>query len=167
MMSELLERLRNRKDDRGMMAGLRCALVENQKHRAWPVLHRLGVDVTDREAAFVAALYATHSKESHGNFGDTCRRIQSSRGDSRNDDNKMTATERRFLHLLAAEPGDELFQRVTRIVYLAKSQDVGVNYEQLESDLRFWSDRIRSQWAASFWTANVDTLSDAEEGGEA
>jgi len=34
-MSRLLEQLRRRKEDRGMMADLRCALVESKKHRAW------------------------------------------------------------------------------------------------------------------------------------
>lgn len=166
-MSQLLEKLRRRKDDRAVMAGLRCTLVNSQKHRAWPVLHRLGVDVKNRESAVVAALYATHPHESPGNLGDTCRRIQSSRGDRRNDDNKLTPTERRFLHLLAAERGDELFQRVARIVRLAKSQNVGVNYDRLETDLRFWGDRTKSDWAASFWTPEVESPPETEEGGDA
>ena len=108
-MSRLLEQLRRRKEDRGMMADLRCALVESKKHRAWPVLHRLGVAVTNRVAAIVAALYATHPEETQeGNFGATCRAVQGRRGDNRSDDSKLTPTERRFLHLLAAEKGDEL-----------------------------------------------------------
>ena len=78
-MSSLLEQLRRRKEDRGMMADLRCALVESKKHRAWPVLHRLGVAVTNRVAAIVAALYATHPEETReGNFGATCRAVQTS-----------------------------------------------------------------------------------------
>lgn len=36
-MSTLLERLHKCKDNRGMMANLRCVLVENKKHRAWTV----------------------------------------------------------------------------------------------------------------------------------
>jgi CRISPR system Cascade subunit CasB len=166
-MSQLLERLRQRKDDRAVMAGLRCTLVNSQKHRAWPVLHRLGVDVNNREAALVAALYATHPFESSGNLGDACRQIQRSRGDLGNDDNKLTSTERRFLHLLAAERGDELFQRVIRIVLLAKSQNVGIDYDRLEKDLRLWGDRTKADWAASFWTNDVDSPPDAEEGGDA
>lgn len=165
-MSQLLEKLRRRKDDRAVMAGLRCTLVDSQKHRAWPVLYRLGVDVNNREAAVVAALYATHPHENSGNLGDTCREIQRERKERRDDDNKLTPTERRFLHLLAAERGDELFQRVTRIVHLAKSQYVGVNYNQLEQDLHFWGDRIKSDWASSFWTPEVDSPPETEEGGD-
>ncbi len=168
-MSKLLEQLRRRKEDRGMMADLRCTLVESKKHRAWPVLHRLGVAVTNPLAAMVAALYATHPEETQeGNFGATCRVVQSHRGDNRNDDSKLTPTERRFLHLLAAEKGDELYKRVTRMVFLAKSQGVPVNYEQLETDLKFWNDRTRTAWAASFWAPGVDAAlpSAAEEGAE-
>jgi CRISPR system Cascade subunit CasB len=171
-MSWLLERLRMYKKDRGMMANLRCALVESKKHRAWPVLHRLGMAVTNDVAAVVAALYATHPEEtSNGNFGATCKLIQMHRNEKSNDDNKLTPTERRFLHLLAAEPGDELYGRVTRMVLMAKSQDVPVNYEQLETDLKrwkYWNEQTKTEWAASFWTPGVATelQSVAAEGGE-
>ena len=153
-MSRLLEQLRRRKEDRGMMADLRCALVESKKHRAWPVLHRLGVAVTNRGAAVVAALYATHPEETReGNFGATCRAIQGRRGENRSDDSKLTPTERRFLHLLAAEKGDELHERVTRMVLMAKSQGVPVNYEQLETDLKFWNDRTQDRLGCRFLDA--------------
>lgn len=165
-MSHLLEQLRRRREERAMMAGLRCALVDSKKHRAWPVLHRLGVDVTDRRIAVVAGLFATHPNEGKGNLGHTCRMIQHGRGDRRGDE-KLTPIERRFLHLLAAEKGDELFQRVTRIVYLAKSLDVPVDYGKLETDLRYWNDRTKSEWASSFWTLNLDETSEGEEGGDA
>jgi CRISPR system Cascade subunit CasB len=154
-MSTVLDQLRRRKDDRGLLADLRCALVDGKKHRAWPALHRLGVDVSNRVAAVVAALYATHPLEGPGNFGDTCRAVQSGRGDSRGDD-KLGPLERRFLHLLAAEPGEELYQRVTRLVLAAKSLDVPVNYERLETDLKYWNERTKTAWAARFWTPDVD-----------
>jgi len=62
-MSSLLDRLRRYADNRGMMANLRCILVENKKHRAWPVLQRIGIDINQNVAAFVAGLYATHPEE--------------------------------------------------------------------------------------------------------
>ena len=58
-----IEQLRRRKDDRGLMATLRCSLVETKKHRAWPALHRLGLEVDNRPAAVVAGLFATHPEE--------------------------------------------------------------------------------------------------------
>lgn len=152
-MSRLLERLRKHKDDRGIMASLRCILVENKKHRAWPALNRLGADVKEDVPAYIAGLFATHPEEiSNGNFGATCKAIEQRRGDKRNDDNKLTPTERRFQQLLTAERGAELHGRVLRMILMAKSQGVPVNYAQLETDLKFWSDRTKTEWAAAFWT---------------
>lgn len=155
-MSWLLERLRKYKDDRGMMANLRCVLVDNKKHRAWPALNRLGVDINDDTSSYVAGLFATHPEETlTGNFGATCKTIELRRSDKRGDDTKLTPTERRFQHLLAAERGSELNDRVLRMVLMAKSQGVPVNYAKLETDLKFWSDRTKTEWAAAFWTPGV------------
>ncbi|MDD5328427.1 MAG: type I-E CRISPR-associated protein Cse2/CasB [Sulfuricella sp.] len=162
-MSWLLERLRKYKDDRGMMANLRCILVDNKKHRAWPALNRLGVSITDDDMAFVAGLFATHPEETFsGDFGATCKVIEQKRGKRESDDSKLTSTERRFQHLLAAERGEELYARVLRMVLMAKSQGVPVNYQKLEADLKHWSDRKKAEWAASFWMQGEATA--AEEG---
>lgn len=163
-MSWLLERLHKYKDDRGMMANLRCILVENKKHRAWPALNRLGVPITDDVSAFIAGLYATHQEEtSDGNFGRTCKTIEQKRGDKRSDDNKLTPTptERRFQHLLAAERG-ELFDRILRMVRMAKSQGVPINYTQLETDLRKKGDWRKTDWAAAFWTPGIEPASEED-----
>ncbi len=152
-MSRLLESLRKHKDDRGMMANLRCVLVDIKKHRAWPVLNRLGVEIDDDVSAYVAGLFATHPEEIlTGNFGTTCKTIELRRGDKRSDDNKLTSTERRFQHLLTAEKGAELNGRILRIILMAKSQSVPINYAKLETDLKFWSDRTKTEWATAFWT---------------
>lgn len=160
-MSWLLERLHKCQDNRGMMANLRCILVDNKKHRAWPALNRLGVAIDNDVAAFVAGLFATHPEVcSIGNFGATCKAIEQKRGDKHGDDNKLTPTERRFQHLLSAERGDELNARILRMVLLAKSQGVPVNYEKLEADLKYWSDRAKTEWAAAFWTPGVATTTE-------
>jgi len=151
-MSGFLERLRKHRDDRGMMANLRCILVENKKHRAWPVLNRLGVAIDNDVASFVAGLFATYPEEaSIGSFGVTCKAIEQKRDDKRSDDNKLTPTERRFQHLLSAEKGNELHGRVMRMVLMAKSQGVPVNYEKLVSDLRKWGGRTKEEWACDYW----------------
>ena len=151
-MSQLLERLRKHKDNRGIMANLRCVLVDNKKHRAWPALNRLGIAIKDDDSAYVAGLFATHPEEtSTGNFGATCKAIEKKRGDKRSDDSKLTSTERRFQHLLTAEKG-ELYGRVLRLVLMAKSQGVPVNYEKLIPDLKFWGERTKTEWASAFWT---------------
>lgn len=161
-MNWFLERLRKHKDDRGMMADLRCVLVESKRHRAWPALSRLGVPIDDKVLPFVAGLFATHPVEtSEGNFGNTCKKIQQSR-DQIPADEKLTPTERRFQHLLAAER-DEIQDRVRRMVLMAKSHDVPVNYEQLATDLKFWSEQVKTKWASAFWTAQFH-LKGEEEG---
>lgn len=164
-MSRLLEELRKykAKDDRGMMANLRCILVDNKKHRAWPALSRLGVKIDNDISAYVAGLFATHPEEtSTGNFGDTCKSIDQERGKKQSDDNKLTSTERQFQHLLAAEGWEELRNRVLRMVRMARSEGIPVNYEQMEIDLKIlsnpsntWRDRTKTRWAAAFWTPGV------------
>jgi CRISPR system Cascade subunit CasB len=146
-----------------MMANLRCILVESKKHRAWPVLNRIGVDIKRDVAALIAGLYATHPEESlEGNFGTVCKAIEMRRGEKRSDDNKLTPTERRFQHLLAAEKGAELHDRVTRIVLMAKSQGVPVNYMQLEKDLAYWNERTKIEWASTFWTPGAEPVPEEE-----
>lgn len=154
-MSRLLERLHECKDNRGMMANLRCILVENKKHRAWPALNRLGVPIKDEVSAFIAGLYATHPEETTtGNFGTTCKAIERKRNESSGNDNKLTPTERRFQQVLAAKR-DEVDARVLRMVKMAKANSVPVNYAQLATDLKFWSDQKKTDWAAEFWTPGV------------
>lgn len=163
-MSQLLEQLRKCKarDDRGMMANLRCILVENKKHRAWPALNRLNVAIEDEDSAFIAGLYATHPEEAFtGNLGSTCKSIELKKDANRGDDGKLTPTERRFQHLLAAERGEELYSRIRRMVLMAKSADVPVNYEKLAGDLKKGEEQRKREWAASFW--NTSALPESEE----
>jgi len=151
-MSRLFEQLRKRRDDRGMMANLRCILVDNKKHRAWPVLNRLGVAIKDDISSFVAGLFATHPDETdHGNFGNTCKSIQGKREDKHGDDGKLTPTERRFQHLLASADRHELQNRLLRMVLMAKTQGVPVNYERLVVDIGRWNDITKNDWASAFW----------------
>jgi len=162
-MSWLIERLKERKKDRGLMANLRCFLVENKKNRAWPAMSRLGIDINDEVSGVIAGLFATHPENvQSGNFGDTCKRIESRRGDIRGEDMKLTPTEKRFQYLLAAEKGDELHQRVTRLVLMAKSHDIPINYDQLLTDLRWWDDSKKTQWASHFWTTSEAQVSEEE-----
>lgn len=154
-MSRLLERIRKYRDDRGMMANLRCLHIASKRHRAWPALNRLGVKIDDEVSGFIAGLFAVHPEETNiGNFGATCSAIEKKRNEKRSDDNKLTPTERRFQQLLTAD-STELPDRVLRMVLMAKSQGVPVNYEKLESDLRFWNERTRADWASVFWAVGA------------
>lgn len=157
-MSKLMERLCRIKDNRGLMADLRCLLVASKQQRAWPALNRLNIPIDDENKSLIAGLYATHPEEtSQGNFGTTCKAIQAKRDSFSKGDDKVTPIERRFQHLLAAERGEELSGRVTRMVLMAKAQGVSVNYEKLETDLKFWSERTRREWATAFWAPGIET----------
>ena len=159
----LLKFLRSRKEDRGFMANLRCALVDSKRHRAWPYLANfdgIGHNHGNRVVQTVAGLYATQPEETHdGNFGTTCHGLL-------NDDERQKLSQsdgigpvsRRFQHLLAAD-GDEIFDRVVQFVLRAKTQGIPVNYEQLYKDLLDWeyhADWVRVRWAQSFWTPKVE-----------
>lgn len=162
-MSVLLEQLRRIKNDRGLMADLRCVLVDGKKQRAWPALHRIHVRIEDNVKSFVAGLYATHPEEAgNGNFGTTCKQLEARPDSGAKGEDKLTPIERRFQHLLAAEAGEELFSRVVRLALMAKAKGVPVNYEQLIEDLepRHW-EFVRRKWASAFWNANAAS----EEGG--
>ena len=163
-----LDVLRKRKNDRGLMADLRCVLVKSKKHRAWPALSRLGIGCDDDVSGYVAGLFATHPDEmSFGNFGTTCRNIERAGKERQGKDTKLTPTERRFQHLLAADEKDELFQRVLRMILMAKSKEVRVNYAQLENDLKVWlrfgGDRMKSEWAVEYWVVENVSASAGEE----
>jgi CRISPR system Cascade subunit CasB len=154
----MFEQLRKHRDDRGMMADLRCILVDNKRHRAWPALSRLRIRIDDPILPFVAGLFASHPVETDtGNFGWTCKEIERKRNEKPSDEGKLTPTERRFQHLLASEK-DEVQDRIQRMVLMAKSQGVPVNYEQLASDLRYWNDGTKTKWASSYWITNVPSL---------
>ena len=160
-MSRLLDQLRwyKQKDDRGIMADLRCVLVDSKKHRAWSALHRLGVAITDTNSAYIAGFFAMHPNEAtKGNFGNTCLIIEQKRRETRSKDNKLTPTERRFQHLLNAERGTELYGRLIRMVKLAKSNEVPVNYEQLKTDLKFWNEQTKTEWADAFWSQSPPNI---------
>lgn len=139
---------------RGTMANLRNTLVDAKKHRAWPALHRVGICPGDQVGAFIAGCFATYPcahPRQQDNFGTTCCKIQTSRGESAGEKNGLTPTERRFQQVLSAECS-EVQDRVLHLVKLAKASAVPVDYMQLWRDLTCWNDRVKMAWAASFWT---------------
>ncbi len=157
-----LEMLQARKDDRGLFAQLRCSLVESKRSRAYPALARLGIALDDKEKVFVAGVYATHPLHAAGgDFGETCRKLEMAQGDGNAQDDKMSGIEKRFVHLLSAERS-EIYSRVLRLALYAKANGVGIDYEKLESDLRYWGDKTRQQWALSFWPASTPASEEAD-----
>jgi len=162
-MSALIDYLRKLKerDNRGALADLRCALVESRRHRAWPLIASfggIGDDYSAQVVQTISGLFAHHSLTTDmGNLGDTCRALMSE--DERAEylqERKVGPMTRRFQHVLAASR-DEVCGRASRLVLFAKSKEVRVNYDQLYSDLLYWSDAVRVRWAKSFWQAAEKT----------
>jgi len=167
---KLLKFLGDRSEDRGVMADLRCALVEGKRHRAWPYLGYvggIGDKYSERAVQTIAGLYATHPNAIHeGDFGAMCRKLL---GDEER--KKLDTAEgvgpitRRFQHLLAAE-GEEIFDRIVRFVLRAKTEEIPVNYMELFEKLHYWqwpdsADRVRAEWARSFWTPAAEEEAEA------
>jgi CRISPR system Cascade subunit CasB len=122
------------------MANLRCSLVPARRHRAWPLLARVG-GIDDSIAETAAGLFAHHPDETtKGNLGDTCRQLAG----------VNTRFEGRFRRLLACDR-NELCQRIRPIVLTAKAKGIPVNYQTLIEDLFWWGDRVRVRWAQAFW----------------
>ncbi len=138
--AQLLAYLRQLKEDRGAMADLRRALTPAQRHRAWPLLARVGgIDESRYEA--IAGLFAYHPLETNsGNLGTTCRILS---GDH-------NTFEGRFRRLLGCDRND-ICKHIRPVVLAAKAKGLPVNYGQLFTDLFYWSDAVKARWAAEFW----------------
>lgn len=170
---KLLKFLSDRSEDRGIMADLRCALVDGKRHRAWPYLGYIGgIGDTHSERAVqtIAGLYATHppkNKPPERDFGAMCRKLLSDEERKKLDTAEgVGPITRRFQHLLAAE-GEEIFDRVVRFVLRAKAEEIPVNYAELFEKLYYWqwpdgADRVKTDWARSFWTPQVQKEGDEE-----
>jgi CRISPR system Cascade subunit CasB len=138
--AKVLAYLRQLRNDRGAMADLRCALNPARRARAWPLLARVGgIDRPICEA--VAGLFAYHPDETHdGNLGTTCRRLA---GENNSFDG-------RFRRLLSCDR-DEISERLRPVILAAKAKGIPVNYEELFTDLWYWSDTAKARWAREYW----------------
>lgn len=158
--AEFVKQLRRIKNDRGKMAALRRGLSPTTVVDAWPVVAGLGGIIGQPGESVhgdVAALFATHPKESNArNFGQTCREIAMANS---SDKKPSKSYERRFRRLIASSELSDLVGQLRSWIRLADSKDVGVDYESLFTDLWKWHwdmDRIRVQWARSFWRSGND-----------
>lgn len=140
--ARFLKHLRQFKNDRGAMADLRRALNAAQRHRAWPLLARFG-GIDEPRFETVAGLFAHHPEETTaGNLGTTCRQLSG----------EHNSFEGRFRRLLSCDR-DDICQHVRPVVFAAAAKGIRVNYEQLFTDLWYWSDAVKVRWATEFWGA--------------
>lgn len=133
--------------DRGALANLRGALSEARRPRAWPLLgafpSAIGNPATPYE--MVAALWA-HAPESQGESGGNLG--QSLAGLA----GEHASFEGRFKRLLTCDR-EEIASRVASVVRAAQAKGVKIDYTRLLSDLLWWNDRVKVEWAKAFWGA--------------
>jgi CRISPR system Cascade subunit CasB len=148
-----LERWHN-EQNRGPLAKLRRGLSETTRHEACFVLGRLFGPVAVGDPVFetVAGCFAIHpipAKPAIGNFGATMWRVM---GDKMTKDDEPHA---RFRRLLACDSREEICRHIPHAVRLAKSREtpVPVDYRKLFEDLWWWSERVKIDWAKSYWEA--------------
>jgi CRISPR system Cascade subunit CasB len=101
-------------------------------------------------------LFAYHPQiTSTGNLGTTCRQLAA----------ESTTFDARFRRLLACDR-NEICDRIRPVVLAAKAKGIPVNYEQLFSDLHYWSDVTKASWAREYWAAsepdNLNSLTESE-----
>ncbi|MEN6400435.1 MAG: type I-E CRISPR-associated protein Cse2/CasB [Armatimonadia bacterium] len=156
-----------------LFAGFLCKLVEaGQAHALATFLRGLGrppgavpamlrwlgpwtLDATrrERDACFlVASLFALHPCDiSRGNLGTVFAQLRALRGPSE-------SLERRFSAILRASH-DDLPLHLRRVVGLARSAGVPINWAQLLNDVKQWDYRTRHvqlSWAREYWSTSQD-----------
>ncbi|MPN06181.1 hypothetical protein SDC9_153437 [bioreactor metagenome] len=161
--SGFLDFLQCNRENPGIMADLRCALIPGREHRAWPHIARYFSLENMREctiAATVAAAFALQPEcgGEHENMGDIMRRIATG-GESGNDGLNTFAA--RFQRLLACDSPDELSQQLHGIFKVAKRRGIALNHRNLAGDLTFWGDRVKRRWAEHYYS-NLKKVADGE-----
>ena len=142
---KLMAFLQKSKEDRGVMADLRCGFSEAKAHRAWPHIARcckLDQDWSRLPVQTVCAAFATHPEHARkGNLGATMRKIE------------MATIEGRFQRLLTCDTMEGLCERLPSIIRAAKAKGVPVDYHRLYCDITWWDGKYppKLKWADAFW----------------
>lgn len=157
----LLAFLRERKDDRGLLADLRSGLVPARVVRAWPHLAPFGGCDEGHESEVVRTLaalfaHAPGQVQSCGHdFGATWRHLALAT-DKKEGLKAQSTFSKHLMHLLAANR-EEVCERVAKLALRASGKDIAVDFTRLYVDLVFWSAKPRSRWAVSFWGGMTDS----------
>lgn len=148
----LLEFLKRNRENPGVMADLRCALIPAREYLCWQYIARF-CDLEDERkrtvALTVCAAFGIQPEQGgdYENIGDVMSRIAC--GDKRNSDG-LSTFKLRFERLLACDSVGELSQQLHGIFKAAKARGIPINHENLWHDLFFWGDRIKRSWASHY-----------------
>jgi CRISPR system Cascade subunit CasB len=147
--SALVSYLVKRKDDRAMLAALRRGLGQppGGAPDMFPYVVPFVRDEYDEVSYVIASLFALHPMlVNDGNMGSHLR-IHKINGNEE-------AVTRRFVQLLRMREED-MATPLRQHIALLKSAGIGVNWHQLEYDLRYWGhvDRfVQKKWANAYWS---------------
>lgn len=162
-----LEFLMRHRDDTGVMADLRCALIPAREYRAWPYIARFCNLENDREriiAATVGAAFALQP-ECGGkldNMGDVMGKVAC--GDNGIDG--LSSYMSRFRRLLNCDNVEELSPQLHTIFKAAQARDIPINHENLWNDLFYWGERVKRRWAAHYWPHEERKMNSGDDGDE-
>lgn len=147
-----LQFLRDKREDRGIMADLRCALIQARESHAWPHLAKF-CDLTkpQEKLAFSGAAVAfaldPGNEEKNNDIGTVMRRIATA--DNRADG--LNTFRMRFQRLLACDSREELTEQLHGIFQAAKQKGIGIDPDKLFYDIWYWGNDVKLRWAQSFW----------------
>ncbi|MGR3174806.1 MAG: type I-E CRISPR-associated protein Cse2/CasB [Candidatus Scalindua sp.] len=151
----LIKSLEKRKEDRGVMADLKRGFSETTEDRSWPYISQWGCNIVKNNERLVyqtvSAAYAySKGNTGEGNMGTVCRNLAmgSSQGKK-----GLASFEARFRRLLTCSSVNELSGHLVGIIRAAAAKNIAINFEQLFSDLWWWSysDKSKLQWASEYW----------------
>ncbi len=144
------------RDDRGVLADLRCGFVEQRASKCWPHIANfcdLRNDLERNVWEFVAAGSATVlGTKTTGNMGMTLRKIALGQGGK----DGLSSFEPRFRRILGARSAQVVCQLLRGVIRAAKAKSVDINFRTLYWDLIHWnqeSRKVRESWATAFWAA--------------
>lgn len=160
----LMKFLRGNREDRGVMADLRQGFNKTTESHAWPHIAPFCDLRNERDRRIVqtvTAAFATCGESSNcGNMGETMRKIATGVG---KESDGLKTFENRFRRLLYASEAEELCDFLPGIIRTAKTKGIPVNLYYLFNDLQFWGDKVKIQWAASYWVSKKDKGGDGED----
>ena len=145
-------------DDRGLRAGLRKLLSDTTRSQGIVAMGETGFANSIAKPAdeAVLGLYALHPKhdEKAGNFGTTCHKLAKNQEDS---------FIRHFRRLMACRTVEDACTVTARLVRMAKSKDIPVNYNDLRYHLSQWeSGWPREKWAKAYFGTRMPDESAGE-----
>lgn len=152
--AKLVKWLKQRIDDRGLMADLRRGFNPDTEHKAWPYVADW-CDLTRSRQRHVhmtvMAAFAYHPRhdESAGNLGRTLRKIAMVEGGK----DGLASFETRFRRLLVCDSLEELCRLLGPVIRAAAAKGVTINYVELFKDLTYWSSPVKLRWASGYWSS--------------